>query len=82
MVDVKGRCDRWCISSVGSPGGRGTKYIDKRAAGSAEQKRCGQPGAAPDRIWFRRPFHPDCEYGVLTLLQTAYCSAPLWNVKE
>ena len=29
MVDVKGRCDRWCISSVGSPCGRGTKYIDE-----------------------------------------------------
>jgi hypothetical protein len=58
-------------------GERNIYCVDKRAAGSAEQKRRDQPGSGrgADRIQFRRPFHPDCEDGAVAHLE--FSATPL-----
>jgi hypothetical protein len=53
-----------CISNLGRAG-EWDEYIVVEARQIPRSKSGGGRRPALDRLWFGRPFHPDCEYGAL-----------------
>ena len=68
-------CARGCISNVGEGVGC-DEYITKRHGKFRQIKAASSRRSALDRIWFRRPFHPDCGYGVILPTISADTHAP------
>ena len=65
VVDVRGRCDRWCIKYSECAGWDGDEYIVERD-GRFRGPKAARPlrqGAWPDLV--SAAFYPDCESGVL-----------------
>ena len=62
----KAACDKKCINKVRGTAG-GTKDIEVVDGKFREIKAAGGRRSALDRLWFGRPFHPDCACGGSTV---------------